>query len=277
MGIPKKTAKNTKDDRKSLSVRRHSEKRVGKLVNQPKRTILSLPKDLLVNILARVASSSFTDLFNAKLCCKDFLKLASHDYIFQCISIDKFTIIQWTPPRDRARFSFLTHCFNKGNPESLFRQGMLRISKMYMFDIFCLTEYFNIPDVESGLEYLKRAVEKGHTEAIYAYGMILLSRGDDQSDQQGLNLLNSVNHSRSRCWNVKETRKKVESIYDQIRGNDPVTPEKVYTKCQKQDHVRRFETIGWSFERDEEITSCDVCRWYRELVYCRAMNIIFKV
>ncbi|PWA85462.1 AT-rich interactive domain-containing protein 5 [Artemisia annua] len=42
-------------------------KRVKKIVRRSKTTLQSLSKDLLVDVLSRVASSSFTDVFNAKL------------------------------------------------------------------------------------------------------------------------------------------------------------------------------------------------------------------
>ncbi|KAI3800338.1 hypothetical protein L1987_28428 [Smallanthus sonchifolius] len=200
MGIPRETRRITHDNM-SLNVRRHGEKRVGKLVHRSTKTIGSLPQDLLVDVLARVASSSFTDVFNAKLSCKEFLESTKDDYIFQCISIDKFPLTHWFPPSKRV-LSFLTRCLNKGNSESLFRQGMI--------------EYFKLVDIESGLEYLKRAVEKGHPEATYVYGMILLSSGD----QQGLNLLNFMNYSRSRNWNVQDCRDKISSILSQMWINN---------------------------------------------------------
>ncbi|KAI3741107.1 hypothetical protein L1987_58774 [Smallanthus sonchifolius] len=255
MGVPRKTRRITHDNM-SLRVRRHGEKRVGKLDHESTKTIGSLPGDLLVDVFARVASSSFTDLFNAKLSCKDFLESTKDDYIFQCISIDKFPLTHWFPPSKRV-LSFLTHCFNKGNSESLFRQGMI--------------EYFKLVNVESGLEYLKRAVEKGHPEATYVYGMILLSSGD----QQGLNLLNSMNYSRSRYGNVEDCRDKISSVLSQMWINNPITLEKVNTKCRERDHAVRFRRRSWSFDEDKEISSCDTCFWYRELInFCKIMNVI---
>ncbi|XP_076948746.1 putative F-box protein At1g67623 [Bidens hawaiensis] len=258
MGIPQKSRNTTND--MSLRVYRRGEKCVGKHINQSTITVKSLPKELLVDVLARVASSSFTDLFNAKLSCKEFLDSTSDDCISQCISIDKFPIIHWFPP-SKGVLSFLTHCFEKGNPESMFRQGMI--------------DYFSQVNVKDGLELLKRAAEKGHSEATYAYGMILLSRGDDQSSQQGLNLLNSMNNSKSRNWNVQDCRNKIDSILSRMWINNSVTLEKVDTNCQEQDHVIRFKRRGWSLDKDEEIACCDTCLWYRELIYfCKAMKVI---
>ncbi|KAK9056348.1 hypothetical protein SSX86_027438 [Deinandra increscens subsp. villosa] len=250
MGIP--TRKITDDT--SLSVCRHGEKRVRKPA-----TIRSLPRDLLVDVLGRVASSSFTDVFNVKLSCKDLLEPTEDDFIYQSISIDKFPLPHWiNPPSAKVR-SFLTRCFNKGNPESLFRKGMV--------------DYFNVVDIESGLKYLKAAVEKGHPEATYVYGMILLS-GGDKSSQEGLNVLNSLRYSRSSSWNVQDSRDKVYSILSHMWIYNLITLEKVKTSCQKRDHVIRFERRGWSLDEDKEISSCDRCLWYRELVcFYKVMNV----
>ncbi|MFS8031341.1 putative F-box protein [Helianthus anomalus] len=252
MGVPRKITK-------SLSVHKHEATRVSKLVHQSTRTIGSLPKDLLIDVLARVASSSFTDLFNAKLSCKEFLESTKDDYIFQHISLDKFPVPHWFKPSQRE-YSFLTHCFKKGNPESLFRQGMI--------------EYFKEVNVKFGLELLKMAVEKGHLEATYVYGMILLL-GGDQSSQKGLKLLNSMKYSRARHWNVRDCRDKVDTILSRMWINNRITLKKVNTKCQERDHAIRFEKRGWSLDEDSEISNCHTCLWYRELVYfCRMMNVI---
>ncbi|CAK9137316.1 unnamed protein product [Ilex paraguariensis] len=84
--------------------------------------IKSLPKELLVDVLARVASSSFTDLFNAKLCCRDFLGAADEDYILEHVSINRFPVIPWFT-RDEV-VAFLNRCKDNGNPEALYRQGL---------------------------------------------------------------------------------------------------------------------------------------------------------
>ncbi|KAK9056341.1 hypothetical protein SSX86_027431 [Deinandra increscens subsp. villosa] len=253
MGIQRKITDMEKNDSTKLSVRRHREKRVRKAA-----TIGSLPRDLLVDVLGRVASSSFTDLFNVKLSCKDLLEPTEDDFIYQSVSIDKFSQPHWIPPCTKVR-SFLTSCFNKGNPESLFRKGMV--------------DYFNLVDIESGLKYLKIAAEKGHPEATYVYGMILLS-GGDKSSQEGLNVLNSLRYSRSSYWNVQDSRDKVYSILSHMWIYNLITLEKVKTSCQKRDHVIRFERRGWSLDEDKEISSCDTCLWYRELVYFyKVMNV----
>ncbi|KAM0002907.1 hypothetical protein Hdeb2414_s0002g00054971 [Helianthus debilis subsp. tardiflorus] len=126
-------------------------------------------------------------------------------------------------------------------------------------------------NVEHGVEYLKRVDAKGHSEATYAYGMILLSSGD----QQGLKLLNSMNSLRSRHWNVRGYTDKANSILSQMLINDTLTLAKVNTKCQERKHAIRFERMGSRLDDREEISGCDICLWYREHVYfCKSMNVI---
>ncbi|KAL9995852.1 putative F-box protein [Helianthus debilis subsp. tardiflorus] len=91
-----------------------------------------------------------TNFFLLLYSCKDFLESTTNDYISQRISIEKFPITHWFKQNKRV-LAFLSQCFNKGNPESLFRKGMI--------------DYFTLVNVESGLMYLKRAVAKGHLEA----------------------------------------------------------------------------------------------------------------
>ncbi|KAK9058392.1 hypothetical protein SSX86_023234 [Deinandra increscens subsp. villosa] len=257
MVVPRKIT----NDKVSLSVRRREEKRVRKPVHPSIRTLESLPKDLLVDVFARVASSSFIDLFNVKLSCKDFNQSTRDDYIFQHISIDKFPFTNWNRPSERV-ISFLTHCLNKGNSESLFRQGMMN--------------YFVRANIESGLEYLRIAAEKRHLDAIYVYGMILLSSRDQLLSQQGLNILKyTMVHTSSRLWNVQDSRDKVRSILRQIWINNPIMIDEVKTKCQEPDHDIRLRRRGWSLDEDEEISSCATCLWYRELIYfCEMMNVM---
>lgn len=208
----------------------------------------SLPGDLLVDVLARVASSSFTDLFNAKLSCRDFLGAAEDESIFQHVSIDKFPIIHWFPPSDEL-LSFLNQCIDKGNPEAMFRQGMI--------------EFFSLARIETGLEYLKKASEKGHVEATYVYGMILLSKGG-QSSQQGLNILNSMKISRSKYLKIRECRAKIKAVIREMWINNSISLNEVGCKCEEKTvyiRKRKFDE-----EEDVDVLCCDACGWYREVI-----------
>ncbi|KAJ7979073.1 F-box protein [Quillaja saponaria] len=115
--------------------------------------INSLPNELLQQVLARVAATSFSDIYNAKLSCKAFLGAAEDDFIFEHISMDKFPRNSWDP--SNKVFSFLKRCLQSGNAEALYRKGMM--------------DYFSDLQIESGRECLKRAAQKGHMEAKYVY------------------------------------------------------------------------------------------------------------
>ncbi|KAI3817481.1 hypothetical protein L1987_11273 [Smallanthus sonchifolius] len=221
---------------------------------QQRPVVGSLPGDLLIDVLARVASSSFTDLFNAKLSCRDFLGAAEDEFIFQHVSIDKFPVIHWFPPSDEL-LSFLNQCIDKGNPEAMFRQGMI--------------EFFSLARIETGLEYLKRASEKGHAEATYVYGMILLSRGG-QSSQQGLNILNSMKVTRSKYLKLRECRAKIKAILREMWINNSISLNEVKCKCQERNMlcVRKRK-----FEEEEEVICCDACGWYLEVIsFCKIVD-----
>lgn len=223
-------------------------------IRQQRRPVVaSLPGDLLIDVLARVASSSFTDLFNAKLSCRDFLGAAEDEYIFQHVSIDKFPVIHWFPPSDEL-LSFLNQCIDKGNPEAMFRQGMI--------------EFFSLARIETGLEYLKRASEKGHVEATYVYGMILLSRGG-QSSQQGLNILNSMKVSRSKNLKIRDCRAKIKAIIREMWINNSISLNEVRCKCQE----RNVCFVKRKFDDEEDIVGCDACGWHREVIsFCKMVD-----
>ncbi|KAH7570434.1 hypothetical protein JRO89_XS05G0106200 [Xanthoceras sorbifolium] len=121
-------------------------------------SIKSLPKDLLANVLARVASDSIADLFNVELSCKDLHEMGNDDYVLQHACMDSFPVASW-PVSDEAS-SFMKRCKESSNAEALFRQGMF--------------EYFSLSQMKSGLALLKRAAKKEHVEATYVCGIILL-------------------------------------------------------------------------------------------------------
>nr|XP_043630305.1 F-box protein At2g35280-like [Erigeron canadensis] len=258
MGVSRKSRNPHNDSMMSFSSRN---KRVGKFVRQSKKTTFgSLPRDILVDVLAYVASDSFDNLFKAKLSCKVLLDAAKDDSIFRSISLDKFPVTPWFPLNDRVQ-SFLTHCFEIGNSHALFRHGMI--------------EYFKLGKVESGLEYLKRAVRKGHSVATYVYGMILLSRGDEVSCQEGLNVLNHMKYSSHGNWNVKRCRDEIKCILDRMWIKNWFALENVDTRCQEQGHVSQFCCRGWNFDDNVKVSSCDTCMWYRELVnFCKIRNVM---
>ncbi|XP_057425906.1 uncharacterized protein LOC130719297 [Lotus japonicus] len=134
-------------------------------------SLKSLPKDLLVEVVATVASHSFTDLHAIKQCCKEFLDATEDRYVLQSVSLDTFPLIQWLP-NNKASF-FLNRCRENENVESLYREG--------------LRKYFgNANGKIDGLCIMNKAVQKGQNEAKYVCGMISLCSRDDELRKQGL-------------------------------------------------------------------------------------------
>ncbi|KAF9669854.1 hypothetical protein SADUNF_Sadunf13G0007700 [Salix dunnii] len=214
------------------------------------------PKDLLTEVLARVASTSFSDLFTAKLSCKEFLEAASENYIHEHITIEKFPVIPWRISHGAS--SFLDRCKENGNPEALFRQGMV--------------EFFSSKKPESGFQHLKNAARKGHAEAKYICGIILVCHGG-QFKQEGIELLTSLKNCRSRHRSIKECRNKIKGILQSMwidkseAGIGPEEPENHGRTC----NCSKFTNRGWIEE--EEYTTCDDCVWDHEAtLFCKILR-----
>uniref|UniRef100_A0A5B7BAW8 At2g35280-like TPR domain-containing protein n=1 Tax=Davidia involucrata TaxID=16924 RepID=A0A5B7BAW8_DAVIN len=199
--------------------------------------IKSLSGDLLIEVLSRVASSSFTDLFNAKLCCRDFLGAAEDDYILEHVSIDRFPVIPWFTSGETI--SFLNRCKESGNPEALYRQGMV--------------EYFSLKKVESGLDYLKRAADKGHAEASYVYDIILLC---------------SEGKSRSKSLRIQICRKRIKALFQEMWVNNNIIPQQ-HSCCNAKGCI----VEGRRWDLGEDVVCCDTCRWYQEVIsFCSMLH-----
>ncbi|GAU34133.1 hypothetical protein TSUD_66120 [Trifolium subterraneum] len=129
-------------------------------------SIQSLPRDLLLEVVATVASQSFLDLHNVKMCCKEFLQVTEQNYVLQKVSLDNFPLIQWFPNEKAS--SFLKRCEESENIEILFREG--------------LREYFSYPNGNiGGLERLQIAAQRGHKEATYVYGNMQRMESEERS------------------------------------------------------------------------------------------------
>ncbi|CDP07942.1 unnamed protein product [Coffea canephora] len=114
-------------------------------------SILSLSTEVLSEVLARVASSSSTDLFWAKLCCKLFYEVSDADNIYQRVSLDKFEIVPWQKNDKVSRF--LKKCRESKNPEALYRKGVV--------------DYFTDKHEDSALECMEETANSGHIDAAH--------------------------------------------------------------------------------------------------------------
>ncbi|XP_057948364.1 putative F-box protein At1g67623 [Malania oleifera] len=215
----------------------------------PATAIKFLPQELLTEVLARVASNSLTDLCNAKLCCKEFLRAAEDDYIFKHASMEKFPVAPW--PVSCEASSFLRRCKESGNAEALYREGMV--------------EYFSSSRVDSGLQYLKEAAEKGHVEALYVSEIISACTGG-QSNQWSPELLQSKKKT-------SECRRRVQAVLCSLWIRNYIVPP----QGQRADHSKTCTKNGNTWQycgrqmmrgtgwEDEEEDHCEACMWDHEI------------
>ncbi|XP_065874650.1 putative F-box protein At1g67623 [Euphorbia lathyris] len=212
-----------------------------------------LPIELLSDILARVASTSCTDLFNAKSTCKEWFKGASEDYVYEHVSIDSLPVI---PCRNTSKpvVSFLEKCIQVGNPESLFRQGMV--------------DYFSHSKPDSGLEYLRKASDKGHLEAKYVYGIILVCYGG-KFREQGLKLVGDLKYEL-----VDECRENVRKVVQPIWKRNFIVEAGEENElrlrrrncgCKERSPRMKKKSMGWrDVEEFDDGVSCNGCLWDTE-------------
>ncbi|XP_057418868.1 uncharacterized protein LOC130713084 [Lotus japonicus] len=213
-------------------------------------TIKALPRDLLVEVIATLASQSFIDLHTIKTCSKDFLDATKDSYVLQRFSLDTFPLIHWSPS-DKTSW-FLNRCRECGNIESLYREG--------------LREYFNYPHGKiDGLEILKVAAQKGHNEAIYVYGMISLCSKDDELRKQGLEHVRLLR--KSKC--VVSSRNNVKRLLKCMWKTNAPLEHNQSPLCHFNSTCKgwRVKTDRWVLldDEDDDINLCEYCRWDHEL------------
>lgn len=235
--------------------------RNGKQTSGSSSTIKVLPKELLMEVFARVASGSVSDLCKAKISCRDFLHAADHDYVYQHVSMEKFPLIPWFTSDKES--SFLRRCKESGNSESLYREGMV--------------EYFSSLKLKSGLDCLRKASQKGHKDAKYVYGMILICSEEEELRKQGLELLRSL--TMSKC--IKRCRKRVKSfIWSMWVRNRVDRNRRPLCHSHTYDNRRLLQSFsrGWpSLNEDEDDgvdISCEYCVGDNELsFFCNLFGV----
>ncbi|KAI4305133.1 hypothetical protein L6164_028519 [Bauhinia variegata] len=220
-------------------------------------TIMSLPKDLQVHLFSMVAFDSIVDLFNLKICCKDFLDLAEEKCIYQLVSLDTLPLFPWHPDLKDKQSSFLQLCRESGNLEILFRDWLLEFNK----------------NRNSCLQILREISEKGHETAKYMYGMLLLCLEDEEKRKEGLMQLRLLR--RSNC--VITCRKKVEDLAShcwRVNRKEVVRTRKTLCRNPMECNGRRVY-FGWPLLKDEEDDiPCEYCRFDYELnCFCSIFNL----
>ncbi|KAF7837832.1 putative F-box protein [Senna tora] len=236
--------------------------RLMKRVARHRTSIECLPKDLLVDIFAKVASHSSTDLFNLKFCSKTFLDASQDNYIYQQVSLQKFPFIHWLPITHHQS-SFLDRCKECGNLESLFRQGMLQFFSHIQFD------------QAQGFLTLQKAAREGHEEAMYVVALILLCGLEEDGLERQRKLSQALQYLRflrmSKC--VVRCRTRFQSCLREmwlhngviVGGNKFLCDS---TTCEKGWRIKRGRWELLDDEDDEnDVNMCEYCRWDYELKF----------
>ncbi|XP_071925386.1 putative F-box protein At1g67623 [Coffea arabica] len=217
-------------------------------------SILSLPTEVLSEVLVRVASSSSTDLFRAKLCCKLFYEVSEADNIYQRVSLDKFEIVPWQKNDKLSRF--LKKCRESKNPEALYRKGMV--------------DYFTDKHKDSALECLEEAANSGHADAAYALGIIYIFFGGDELKRQGILLLSGMKKSRILKGRVKLCRENLRALLRMIWVKNPMFLNPTLICCAMT-HDKK--TSSWPMDADDvEESTCEGCACDEEIgAICAAL------
>ncbi|XP_027115600.1 putative F-box protein At1g67623 [Coffea arabica] len=219
------------------------------LVNSP---MISLPPELVTEVLARVASSSATDLFTAKLSCKVFSQIAEESYVYKRVSLDKFPVVAWHHRRQIA--AFFNKCKCSKNPEALYRQGVV--------------DFFGGEELNSAIECLKEAMESGHEGASYAMAIILIFFGGDMK-QKGITYLKGMKKSRNLEGRIGYCRESLRRIIRRIWVKNPLVLNE-RPKCCTMQHEKHKGWTRYQFDRDDN--TCEACKCDEEIAYiCDAL------
>uniref|UniRef100_A0A9I9D2C5 At2g35280-like TPR domain-containing protein n=1 Tax=Cucumis melo TaxID=3656 RepID=A0A9I9D2C5_CUCME len=237
--------------RKSKSLNYQISTRSTKMMCKPLSSslIVSLPNDLLIEVLAKVASSSYVDLVRAKLATKLFLHASNDRYIFRHVSLknESFRNLLWNNTPEF--WSFVETCNNNENPESLYRKGML--------------EFFTHCNEASGLACLKLSAQKGYVDACYVYGVVLYAA--DLVDE-GLAYLKMCEVKLGN--KMAECRRRVKEFvwYFWVKNKISIQSK---TLCNNRTKCRVNERRdGWDWKDEDDYYgehTCEECKWKNEV------------
>nr|CAD1820731.1 unnamed protein product [Ananas comosus var. bracteatus] len=130
----------------------------------PRNSIVAaFPRDLIEEVLARVASDSPTplrDLTNLRRSCKVLYEMSKSREVGRRMAVEREGMLSWW---DREKFlDLIRSCAKSGNLEACFVLG--------------LDEFYNKRRRAEGLRHLREAAAGGHRAAAYAAGMLLFRR-----------------------------------------------------------------------------------------------------
>ncbi|XWS52561.1 hypothetical protein CRYUN_Cryun11dG0081300 [Craigia yunnanensis] len=161
-----------------------------------------------------------------------------------------------------------------------------------------MVNIFSRRKAESGLHYLKKAVEKGHVEAIYTYGIILICLGGDLR-KQGFQVVSSLNltSTSKKSFNIYSCRSKTEKLLSSMWVYVCLASPKEYSvnirklvgcNCDNDMTLRPkcLSSKGQTWEASNnqvDNLSCDYCFWHCEAtLFCsmvrkNLVNLVFQI
>ncbi|KAG8366396.1 hypothetical protein BUALT_Bualt17G0075300 [Buddleja alternifolia] len=219
---------------------------VGRISKKKKRvvtTIDRMPKELIGEVLARVASASFTDMFSAKLSCKTFHQVAEDRYIYKHVSLNNFPIVAWSPLNEMQQV-FLTKCEECENPNLIFRQAVV--------------DYFGGEQLESRLiiRRLDKAIQLGHIGAFYLRCILLIFSGNNELKERGVESLINMKKCKKYGSDLRAYRDELIGILNMIWVENSVLEDRPICCIMRDDHEKRRI---WADINEDEATYCEAC------------------
>ncbi|PIN22461.1 hypothetical protein CDL12_04827 [Handroanthus impetiginosus] len=200
-----------------------------------------IPKELLRDIVTRVAAFSLTDYINVKLSCKMLKEVAENS----CVEVH----IDETD-------DFINRCLENGNSDALYRLGMV--------------QYFGHDNLDMALKYLNKSGSLDHVGAYYVICIILIYSGDNFM-KEGVNFLSTMKLSREYRKRVKFYREHLIRILGLISINNSTVLRRRPICCTKNHKlVTRYALVGVE-DDEEDYVFCDACTCDIEMAYIFAV------
>ncbi|KAG5610421.1 hypothetical protein H5410_021702, partial [Solanum commersonii] len=130
-------------------------KKSSKMTISKKNYIESLPRELLIDIIERIASCCLKDLMRVKLSSKILNQVANEPSVYQKVTLVNFPYRRWSIVQEAI--SFLEMCRASGNLEALYIKGVY--------------DFLNRSN-SNGLGMLSQAADGGHIGASYVVAII---------------------------------------------------------------------------------------------------------
>ncbi|KAH0743173.1 hypothetical protein KY290_031166 [Solanum tuberosum] len=143
-----------------------------------KNYIESLLRELLIDIVERIASYSLKDLMRVKLSSRVLNEVDNEPYVYQKVILLSIPVFIWSCSVVRRCTSFLEMCRASGNLEALYIKGV--------YDFFKRSD-------SNGLGILSQAADGGHIGASYMLAIILIFNGGE-SMREGIMFIANMTH-----------------------------------------------------------------------------------